>query len=265
MRVMCWNMRRARAKSHAWQYLLDQTPDVALLQEVCGLPDAVRGTYAQQVETPINRAGAPQRFHTALLVRGEIGPAIELRASSARVQAQLDRYRGCLVANEISLFDGRRLTAVSIHSPAWAVDHSEFDDADVARVRLEKNSKVWVTDLLRDALSQVEGLRDQPWILAGDLNCCETLDRPPNGWRGNKEYLDRMDALGLVECLRRHQGRLTPTFRSRSGSVRNQIDHMFVTPPLAKALVSCETGRREDVYEGAVALSDHLPVVAEFE
>jgi hypothetical protein len=29
-------------------------------------------------------------------------------------------------------------------------------------------------------------------------------------------------------------------------------------------LVSCETGLREDVFAGAVALSDHLPVVADF-
>jgi endonuclease/exonuclease/phosphatase family metal-dependent hydrolase len=57
---------------------------------------------------------------------------------------------------------------------------------------------------------------------------------------------------------------LTPTFQSRNESVRNQIDHMFVARPLAKALVPCETGRSEDVFDGAVALSDHLPVVAEF-
>ena len=38
----------------------------------------------------------------------------------------------------------------------------------------------------------------------------------------------------------------------------------FVTRPLAKALVSCDTGRSEDMFEGAVALSDHLLVVAEF-
>lgn len=224
----------------------------------------MRKGYAQRTEPPINSAGERQRIQTVLLVWGEIGPAIELRASSARVQAQLDRYRGCSVANEITLFDGRRLVAVSIHSPVWAVDHSEFDDADLARVKLEKNSKVWVKDLLRDALSQVEGLRDQPWILAGDLNCCETLDRPPNGWGGNSKYLDRINGLGLAECLRCQQGRLPPTFWSRNGSVRNQIDHMFVTRPLAKALVPCDTGRSEDVFECAVALSDHLLVVAGF-
>jgi exodeoxyribonuclease-3 len=264
MRVMCWNMRRARADSPAWRYLIGCAPDVALLQEVCGLPDTVRQAFAQRAETPVNITGGRQRFQTVLLVKGEIGPAVELRASSARVQAQLDRYRGCLVGNEVTLLDGRRLNAVSIHSPAWALDHSGFDHADVARVKLQKNSKVWMTDLVRDALVQVHGLHEQPWMLAGDLNCCETLDRAPNGWGGNREYLDRMAALGLVECLRHHQGRLTPTFRSRGGSVRNQIDHMFVTRPLADALVSCETGLREDVLAGAVALSDHLPVVADF-
>jgi len=33
---------------------------------------------------------------------------------------------------------------------------------------------------------------------------------------------------------------------------------------LAKALVPCDTGRSENVFDCAVALSDHLLVVAEF-
>ena len=40
--VVSWNCHRATADSHLWDYFLELDPDVALLQEVGGLPPAVR-------------------------------------------------------------------------------------------------------------------------------------------------------------------------------------------------------------------------------
>ena len=78
------------------------------------------------------------------------------------------------------------------------------------------------------------------------------------------EYLDRMASLSLVERLRHFQGKLTPTFRNTSnGVIRNQMDHIFVSQELAKHLVSCETGKHQDVF--GAGLSDHLPIIAEYQ
>src|SRR5262245_53638787 len=83
------------------------------------------------------------------------------------------------------------------------------------------------------------------------------------GPRGNREYLDRMDQLGLADCLRYAQGTLTPTFRTPSkGTITAQIDYLFVTDMLRTHLVTCDTGSRQRVFEQG--LSDHLPIIADF-
>ena len=72
-----------------------------------------------------------------------------------------------------------------------------------------------------------------------------------------------MAGLGLIECLRKSRGALTPTFRNTTGgAIKHQMDHLFVTEALASRLVSCDTGSRERVFDSG--LSDHLPLVAHF-
>lgn len=90
---------------------------------------------------------------------------------------------------------------------------------------------------------------------------CETFDswRKP---RGNREFLDRMARLGLVDVLRDSQGRLTPTFKPiRSAVVKSQLDYIFVTEALRKRLQISFTAPAEQVIG---TLSDHLPVIADF-
>ena len=58
-------------------------------------------------------------------------------------------------------------------------------------------------------------------------------------------------------------GCLVPTFRNPHGrKLVHQIDHLYVTAPLSDHLVSCEVGSQERVF--GQALSDHLPIIAEF-
>jgi exonuclease III len=81
--------------------------------------------------------------------------------------------------------------------------------------------------------------------------------------RGNREHLDRLEALGLKECLRLTKGMVTPTFRNpRDGLVYHQMDHIFVTAALSERLVWCDIGLPEVVFDQR--LSDHLPIVADF-
>lgn len=45
MRVITWNMRRATEISAAWKILTDLNPDVALLQEVTGIPNNIKELF----------------------------------------------------------------------------------------------------------------------------------------------------------------------------------------------------------------------------
>jgi endonuclease/exonuclease/phosphatase family metal-dependent hydrolase len=65
-----------------------------------------------------------------------------------------------------------------------------------------------------------------------------------------------------TECLSTAQARLVPTYRHTDGSVKHQIDHVFVSADLAERLLLCSVGSPERVFAGG--LSDHLPIVADF-
>lgn len=79
-------------------------------------------------------------------------------------------------------------------------------------------------------------------MIASDLNASETLDTMwPARPRGSREILDRMQALGLCESLRRCNGALVPAFRNPRGSgIVHQMDPLLVSEPLAKRLVACQ-------------------------
>ena len=77
--------------------------------------------------------------------------------------------------------------------------------------------------------------------------------------------MERMNALDFYDCLRMFKGKLTPTFRTpRGGMVIHQLDHLYVTPMLMSRLARCDVGSAERVLEPRPMLSDHLPIVADF-
>jgi hypothetical protein len=73
VRVVTWNCPKASAQSSAWDYLLELAPDLALLQEVCGIPKHVERRYATVQQYPVRKNGTPHQFTTAILVRGSVG------------------------------------------------------------------------------------------------------------------------------------------------------------------------------------------------
>jgi endonuclease/exonuclease/phosphatase family metal-dependent hydrolase len=262
-RIITWNCRRAVASSDLWDYFLELDPDVALLQEVMSVPATVLGRYSCQMVRAMGETGAPQRFNTAILVKGEIGPPVPLVAPSHWVAAELRLFAGNLVAHQVTPHNGTPMRVVSVYSPAWAVDRARLKGLDVTSMKLTLSRDVWVTDLLWASLVQMKLDPSDQWVIAGDFNLSETFDRWRGGPRGNREYLDRMEALGLHECLRMTKGVLTPTFRNpREGVILHQMDHLFVTSALSGRLVSCDVGLAEVVFDRR--LSDHLPIVADF-
>jgi exonuclease III len=263
MRVVTWNCHRANHKSPAWDYLLELAPDIALLQEVGGIPLSVSSQYACENVSAIWKTGSQQRFGTALLVKGIVESPIHLPAPTDWVAKELKTFSGNLVARHLRLDSGQLLKVISVYNPAWSVPRERLQGIDTTGVHLEQNHDVWIEDLLWASLKELQPEPGQPWIVGGDFNLSETFDMGPRGPRGNREYLDRMAKLGLVECLRHSKGVLTPTFRyARNNSLIHQIDHLFVTETLARNLVSCNTGAQERVFD--MGLSDHLPIIADF-
>lgn len=264
-RVVTWNCRRATTRSAVWDCLLELAPDVALLQEVNGIPEHLRTRFACHGHRATGRTGSPQRFSTVLLVRGRVGEAVGLSAPAAWIEAELRRFEGNLVARQLLPDNGPPLKAVSVYSPAWPIDRGRLSGIDVTGVRLTLNPDVWVADILWASLQHQRPDPGEPWIVAGDFNLSETFDLWRGGPRGNREYLDRMAALGLglVECLRHVQGVLTPTFRNTGGgAIKHQMDHLFTTHALAQRLTVCDTCLHHRVFDAGI--SDHLPVVADF-
>jgi exonuclease III len=262
MRVVTWNCRGALASSKVWDYLFALEPDVALLQEVGAIPDVTAKGYQLVSRIAKRKDGKAQGFATSVLARTNAVSEFSLSSTTPWVQRELEWFHGNLVGCVIQLGRYNRLHLLSVYSPAWAVDKLRIAQEDTSKVKLTLNEDVWVTDLLRSSLVETFQGETNPWIIAGDFNLSETFDSWPGGPRGNREYLDRMEALGLTECLRKWQGKLTATFMNTDKKThKHQIDHLFVTSELANALSDCVVGDQLVFQEG---LSDHLPIVADF-
>jgi hypothetical protein len=176
VRVVTWNCRKASAQSRVWDYLLELDPDLALLQEVCGIPQHVKSRYTAVQQSPVRKNGSPQQFTTAVLVRGVVGNRLMLQGPAPWVDAEIQRFAGNLIGVELQPDGGPRLKIICVYSPAWPVDKRQLVDVDVTAVRLTQNRDVWVTDLLWAARFLNKPQPGEPWIIGGDFNLCETFD-----------------------------------------------------------------------------------------
>jgi exonuclease III len=263
MRVVSWNIRRAATepKQRAWTYLADLEPDVVLLQEVGDIPASFLDQHSVLHRLAIGKTGRPQRFGSALLVRHGPLTEVALMAPLTWVNDELNRLGGFVVAGQANVL-GTEAVVVSVHSPAWYLDRPRLSLVDVGDVRLTQNSDVWVADLVLAAIRPLVAESRQV-LVGGDFNLSKTFDAWRRGGRGNQEYLDRMAALSVVECLAGFRGRLTPTFRNpKGGRVVHQIDHLFASTKFAEQLRSCDVPPAENIFQQGQ--SDHLPIIADF-
>ena len=132
------------------------------------------------------------------------------------------------------------------------------------------------------SLSEVSAVMDDPKyknqiVLGGDLNTGAQWPKGESFNKRDRNLLERIEALGLVDCIRakRPAGRLAGcpcidgddcahvrTRRDpRRPAVPYQTDYLFASPRLAATLISCEVLASDDWF----AISDHAPIVAVFE
>src|SRR5687768_12501560 len=144
MKVLTWNCRRVGGTSPLWQHFAEISPDIALLQEVTGVPDGILQTYQSSIASPLNDAGHSLGFKSAVLARGRIGDAAPFRSSIDWVNKELSRFSENLLAHTVELEGSGPLNVVSVHSPAWPVTRSRLEGLDLSPVKLTQNPDVWV-------------------------------------------------------------------------------------------------------------------------
>ena len=106
---------------------------------------------------------------------------------------------------------------------------------------------------------------DTNWIVGGDFNVSVLFDVPKD--RGNRETLRRLNRLRLTDCLSHTQGGpgAVPTFQHTSKTVEHQLDYCFVSPAMLKRLTRARVPTHEEVFGRKPRLSDHLPILCEFD
>ncbi len=100
------------------------------------------------------------------------------------------------------------------------------------------------------------------WIVGGDFNSSLLFDVPVD--EGNRQVADRMNALGLIDCVRYCHGSPIPTFQHTGGTVLHQLDYCYVNARMLNRLNGARVVDRADVFDQAYRLSDHLPLVCDF-
>lgn len=270
MRIITWNIHGANEKSSVWEFISGFEADLILLQEVVSIPKYIIEKYQVLSRTAIYKTGKPQRFSTAVITKGEIVNEITLLSDYDWVNKELDFFKGNFIGCAVQLPNQGLFNILSVYSPAWPVDKNKLVGIDVSQVKLKLNPDVWATEILWSGLKKAE-LKNSNWIIGGDFNSSETFDKD---WQirnkvkyglqssGNKEILDRMENLGLTECLRKYNnGKIIPTFKHSSGEIAHQIDHLFITDKLFPRITNCTVGDPTIVFD---KLSDHLPIIADF-
>jgi len=272
MRIITWSVHGALSDSPVWQLLSELQPDIALLQEVGGLPEMLRNTFACCLRHAASKNGKPQRFRTGVLVRGKIVAEIMFSSAFDWVNRELEFFAGNLIGCTVKPLDRDPLNVISVYSPAWPVNRDRLRGIDVSWIKLAgTNPDVWGTDILWGALKNT-ALIDSEWVIGGDFNSSETFDcdwQDKNNKRfgirssGNAATLERMRRLGFTECLRRNkEDPIIPTFKHSRGGAYHQMDHLFVSNGLVSRLERCKVGDQAIIF--GKSLSDHLPVIADF-
>jgi endonuclease/exonuclease/phosphatase family metal-dependent hydrolase len=256
LRVVVWNMA---GKQHAWAALDRLEADICLLNEAV-VPSDRRGVWS--ADGTLGRDNKRRRWTTAVVSRSAATAITDAtptwRQSTRNVPFHCSRP-GSWAAARVDT----ALGAVSAVGLYGLMD--ELSDASVHR-----------------SLSELSPVMDDPKysrqvILGGDLNTGTQWPAGDAFNRRDRNVLDRIEAFGLVDCIRakRAEGRLAGCpcsdgehcrhVRTRRDalhpSIPYQTDYLFASPKLAAGLVSCEVLATDEWF----AISDHAPIMAEFE
>jgi endonuclease/exonuclease/phosphatase family metal-dependent hydrolase len=261
-RVLTWNMnhgfRDARQRRAAWSFLSETVkPDVALLQEIL-----LQGDKSEQAVHQPGGIGGGRNWGSAVVT---FGPSLSKVTHSRTRWSKKDAplmvtLPGTVMIADAVLDDGSTVTMVSMYG---AIEYG------YAATTVHKQ--------LSDLTPLFESKRKDQIILGGDLNCSTQLASPHGYWDAN--LFNRIRQFGLVDLLEQTKECRTPrpdcvcddvpncghvqTFRHPRSAVPWQDDYLFASTKLAEKLVDCYA--LDDGEPDPWSLSDHCPIVADFE
>jgi len=264
LKVLTWNVNRAsESRTALWEAVRREVADIVLLQEVTGVPADLQSSYNCLLVKPRYFDGSVAPFATAILSKWDMDARPFLHSLLGWVNRIQSQQRGWILEAEVTTDSGTTLRVVSVHSPAIRICTETLQDADVAGIKLANNPNLWFTEILWALLRDSDTPEGTNWVVGGDFNSSVLFDIPRD--RGNGEIISRLNALGLKDCLRYYSDRDVPTFRHSGGSITHQLDYCYVSSGLLERLRCARVLSRQEVFSPTPKLSDHLPIVCEFD
>lgn len=228
--------------NEAWAWLLDQRADIAFVQEA-QIPDAVREEHAVVFAPAFD--GSP--WGSAV-----VGTTIEVREARPDPTLRwLNDLWGWVVTATANV-DGRTVQLASIHASARQL--KVLDSPADGEGPLHWPGQMWPADLIFRDLKRL--LRDQSFLVAGDLNMDAAMDKESWAVGGNTLFFDSLLQAGFVNCSSERER----TFFAE-GKKEYQLDYVFASHDVHRALRAALVVPYADVE----ALSDHAPVLTEFD
>ena len=268
MRIATWNVNSLKARLEKVSWWLDRArPDVLLMQETkLADSDAPREVF-QQAGYELAHHGEGRWNGVAIASRVGIGEVV------TNFGQALQPARTPEVADDEPLAEARMVSAVcgdvrvvSLYAPNGRVVDSPFYQAKL----------VWYERLARWLAEAADP--GSPLVLGGDFNVApEDADVwDPKACHGGthvslpeRQAFARLRDWGLVDAYRLHHpeaGRYT-WWDYRAGNFHKnfgmRIDHLLVTPPVAKRTMAAEIDR--EARKGKPIPSDHAPMVIDLD
>ena len=259
MKIVTWNLNN-RANNHtAWEKIFELNADLLLLSEVNFTPEDLKG-YQAHFEPAMGGKGKFRTFKTGLLCKGEIGKPFTLEAKEPWVTRAISDHPGNFVCRSVEI-SGESFNVISVHMPTWELPVQSYT-ADASSVALPNYSRIYMSELLWAALSCMTSQSDNRWIIGGDFNTSEFLGSKTQR-AANVEAIARFERLGLIEVVRRHNGRPVPSYRPirKSAKAVHQLDHLYVSERLLESPFTADVGDWAEFID--CGLSDHAPIIAD--
>ena len=210
----------------SWDYLSKQiNPEIALVQEA--IPPPAPSSQKNFVWSEI---GGNRRWGSGIFSKHPI-----------KEVSFKNYYPGSVIAGEITLSNGLKLTAVSIYA------------------KIENGySIITLHRIFSDLTLLLEGkMGERSIILGGDFNASIQWDEQQPG-QSHRILFERVENFGLVNCLKKFYDHPVQTYRHSEGDKPWQLDYLFLSSQLENKLEKCYVLENPDI----LALSDHNPVVA---
>jgi len=261
MKIITWNLNNRKANQSAWDKLFALAPDLVLLSEVNFIPEDLKG-YSSHFEPAMGSKGEFRSFQTGLICKGNIGEAFKLESKYDWATKAITDYPGNYVCRKVKV-DNQAYQVISVHMPSWEFPIQNYTD-DASAIALPNYAKIYMSELLWSALKNMVPSSSANWIIGGDFNTSEYIGGTTQR-AANVEAIARIEKLGLIETVRRHNGRPVPSFKPTRKNTEpvHQLDHLYISEHLLAKPFTGNIGAWEE-YIGA-GLSDHAPIIAEID